>query len=124
MRNGTALSVLGLCKKAGKLTVGTPLVCKLISSKRPPTLAIVSAFASENTKKRLYDKCSFYNKREPAKLLARIRVLIDIIIAGSLNMMGIMTLVFFGTLLFILHLYGSYVLKSTESVIFKLIMQI
>lgn len=53
---------------------------------------------------------------------ARIRVLIDIIIAQSLNMMGIMTLVFFSTLLFILHLYVSYALKSTESVIFKLIM--
>lgn len=51
-----------------------------------------------------------------------IRVLIDTIIARSLNMMGIMTLVFFGTLLFILHLYVSYVLKSTESIIFKLIM--
>lgn len=55
-------------------------------------------------------------------LFARMGILIDIIITKSLNMMGIMALVFFSTLLFILHLYVSYVLKSTEPVIFKLIM--
>lgn len=61
MAKREALSALGLCKKAGKLTVGTPLVCRAIASKKPPALAIVSSGASENTKKRLYDKCKFYS---------------------------------------------------------------
>ncbi len=61
MAKREALSALGLAKKAGKLTVGTPLVCKAISSKHPPALTVLSAHASDNTKKRLYDKCEFYN---------------------------------------------------------------
>ena len=61
MAKREALLALGLCKKAGKLTVGTPLVCRAIASKNPPALAIVSAEASDNTNKRLYDKCKFYS---------------------------------------------------------------
>ncbi len=61
MAKREALSALGLAKKAGKITVGAPLVCKAIASKRPPALVAVSAYASDNTKKRLYDKCKFYN---------------------------------------------------------------
>ncbi len=61
MAKREALSALGLCKKAGKITVGSELVCKALASKHPPCLCIVSTHASENTKKRLYDKCKFYN---------------------------------------------------------------
>ncbi len=56
-----ALRALGLAKKAGALIVGTPLVCKALGGKHPPVLTVVSAYASQNTKKRLYDKCTFYN---------------------------------------------------------------
>ncbi len=60
MAEREALLALGLCKKAGKLTVGTELVCKALAKKNPPVLVIVSKHASQNTKKRLTDKCSFY----------------------------------------------------------------
>ena len=55
-----SLLALGLAKKAGKLVCGTPLVCKALSAKNPPALAIVSTFASDNTKKRVRDKCNYY----------------------------------------------------------------
>ena len=58
--SANALKILGLCKKAGKLVCGTPLVCAALSKKTPPSLCVVSVGASDNTKKRLYDKCRYY----------------------------------------------------------------
>ncbi len=58
-----ALLILGLAKKAGKLVVGTPLVCKALAAKTPPALVVVSARASDNTKKRLRDKTAHYGVR-------------------------------------------------------------
>jgi len=55
-----ALLSLGMAKRAGKIVCGTPLVCKALSAKTPPALAVLSAHASDNTKKRLRDKCNFY----------------------------------------------------------------
>ena len=55
-----ALMSIGLAKKAGKLVCGTPLVCKALAGKTPPSLVIMSAYASENTKKKLRDKCAYY----------------------------------------------------------------
>ena len=54
------MMALGLAKKAGKVIVGTPLVVEAVRSKRPPSLVIVSKEASDNTKKKLYDKCKSY----------------------------------------------------------------
>ena len=54
---------LGLTKKAGALICGCPLVCKALASRTPPELAVMSAYASENTKKKLRDKCAFYKVR-------------------------------------------------------------
>ena len=58
-----SLLVLGLAKKAGKLVCGAPLVCKALSGKTPPALVIVSIYASDNTKKRMRDKCNYYGVR-------------------------------------------------------------
>ncbi len=58
-----ALLTLGLCKKAGKLICGTPLVCRALAQKRPPELVVMSGGASSQTKKKLRDKCSYYKVR-------------------------------------------------------------
>lgn len=56
----TSMMALGLAKKAGKVIVGAPLVVEAVRSKRPPSLVIVSREASDNTKKKLYDKCKSF----------------------------------------------------------------
>ena len=59
-KKSEALLALGMAKKAGKVICGTPPVCKALCAKAPPTLAVMSIHASDNTKKRLRDKCAFY----------------------------------------------------------------
>ncbi len=54
------LSALGLCKKAGKLICGTPLICDALKGAKKPYAVIMAGDNSENTQKRLRDKCSFY----------------------------------------------------------------
>ena len=57
------LMALGLCKKAGALVCGTPLVCAAVASAKKPELAVISTGASDNTKKKLRDKCTYYGVR-------------------------------------------------------------
>ena len=57
--NNKFLFMLGLCRKAGKLIIGTDLVTKSLPSKKT-YLVIYASDASENTKKKITDKCSFY----------------------------------------------------------------
>ena len=54
------LAALGICKKAGGLVLGTPMVCDALASNKKPLLVLVASDNSENTDKRLRDKCSFY----------------------------------------------------------------
>ncbi|MBQ8440971.1 MAG: ribosomal L7Ae/L30e/S12e/Gadd45 family protein [Clostridia bacterium] len=54
------LSALGLCRKAGKLICGTPMICDALRSAKKPYLVIMASDNSENTQKKLFDKCSFY----------------------------------------------------------------
>ena len=55
------LSTLGLCARARKLVMGTPMVCEAVRSKKPPVLAVLEASdTSANTHKRLADKCAYY----------------------------------------------------------------
>ncbi len=54
-----ALSMIGLCKKAGRLTFGVPLVCDAVREGRAE-LVIYAAGASENSVKRVCDKCRSY----------------------------------------------------------------
>ena len=63
------LSTLGLCARARKLVVGTPMVCEALRGGKPPVLAVLEASdTSENTHKKLADKCAYY--RAPLYRLA------------------------------------------------------
>ena len=54
------LGLLGLCRRAGKLVMGTSLACLAMAEKKPPALAVVSKGASENTRKRMTTKSEYY----------------------------------------------------------------
>ena len=55
------LSTIGLCARARKLVMGTPMVCEALRDKKKPVIAVLEASdTSENTHKRLSDKCAFY----------------------------------------------------------------
>ena len=57
------LSTLGLCARARKLVLGTPMVCEALRRDmgRNPILAVVEASdTSENTHRRLLSKCTYY----------------------------------------------------------------
>ena len=58
------LGMLGLCRKSGRLIVGVPMICKYLSetkNEKRDELIVVEAFGvSENTHKRICDKCEFY----------------------------------------------------------------
>ncbi len=58
------LSALGLCAKARKLVFGTPMVCEALKEKRKPYLVVEAGDNSENTRKRLEDRCGFYGVRK------------------------------------------------------------
>ena len=53
-------SMLGFAMRAGKLVLGTELVCLKMPS-RAVKLTVISAGASEGTKKKLTTKSEFYN---------------------------------------------------------------
>ncbi len=61
------LGMLGLCKRAGKLIIGTPMVCEYLSGSRGShdgvPLVIEASDTSDNTHKKITDKCKFYNVR-------------------------------------------------------------
>ena len=54
------LSGLGLCAKAGRLIIGVPMVCEALRRKGDVRLVIEAADTSDNTHKKLCDKCAFY----------------------------------------------------------------
>ena len=53
--------MLGLAMRAGKLIVGTDMICRAMAKVREPMLVLISSCASQNTKKKLRFKCEFYN---------------------------------------------------------------
>lgn len=52
--------MLGLAKRAGKVSTGAFVCDKMIRSKRAK-LVILASDASENTKKSVTDSCAYYN---------------------------------------------------------------
>ena len=54
------LRALGLCAKAGKLICGTPLICEALKARKQIYLVVETSDNSENTQKRLRDRCAFY----------------------------------------------------------------
>ena len=58
-------SSLGLCAKAGKLIFGVPMICEALrrGGKSAPIMVIEASDTSDNTHKRITDKCNFYKTR-------------------------------------------------------------
>ena len=59
------LSALGLCARARGLIFGVPQICDAMRSggKNKPLVVIEASDTSENTHKKINDKCSFYGVR-------------------------------------------------------------
>ena len=63
------LGMIGICRRAGKTVIGTDMVCehlrkrgkKSIEDEKIDILVLEAADTSENTHKKLSDKCIFYN---------------------------------------------------------------
>ncbi|MBE6673106.1 MAG: hypothetical protein E7599_06270 [Ruminococcaceae bacterium] len=54
--------LLGMARKAGRLVMGTDLVMKALAGTKPTVfMVLASDGASENTKKRISDRCLYYN---------------------------------------------------------------
>ena len=53
--------MLGLARRAGKTVLGTSVICEQMRAKKKLVLILVSSFASEGTRRRLFRKSSFYN---------------------------------------------------------------
>lgn len=60
MKNNRVLSFLGLASRARKIISGEELVIKGIQNGRI-SLVIITIDASENTKKKISDKCTYYD---------------------------------------------------------------
>lgn len=56
------LMLLGFCKRAGKVVIGTELICTELRKRKSIELIVCSDRASDATKKRIGDKCNFYGK--------------------------------------------------------------
>ena len=58
------LRALGLCAKARKLVMGVPMICEAMQKQRSrPYLVVSASDNSENTAKRLRDRCAYYGVR-------------------------------------------------------------
>ena len=55
------LANLGLCVRAGKVIFGVPMICEAMRRESMHTMTVFEASdTSENTHKRIVDKCKFY----------------------------------------------------------------
>ena len=53
---------LGLCARARGLITGVPMICQAMQTpKSRPRLVLVASDVSDNTKKKLADKCAYYD---------------------------------------------------------------
>ena len=58
------LRALGLCKRAGALICGTPMICEsLRDGKRKPIIVVMASDVSAATRKKLTDKCACYQTK-------------------------------------------------------------
>ena len=60
--NSKVLSMLGLCRRAGAVIIGTDLVTKALPSGKVK-LVMYACDASANTEKKITDKCKFYKAK-------------------------------------------------------------
>ena len=56
------LSALGLCVRAGKVIFGVPMICEAArrGGDKAPVLVLSAADTSDNTHKKITDKCEYY----------------------------------------------------------------
>lgn len=54
------MRLLGLAARAGKLVYGTPMVCEALKKGKSVYYVFRATETSENTRKRLDDKCLYY----------------------------------------------------------------
>ena len=54
------LRSLGLARRAGALVCGTPMICTALGSVKKPMLVVAANDISEGTRKKLTDKCAYY----------------------------------------------------------------
>ena len=64
------LSLVGMCRKAGKTVIGTPMICERLREREakrvkrtedtPDILVIEASDTSDNTHKKISDKCIYY----------------------------------------------------------------
>lgn len=56
------ISNIGLCRKAGKTVLGVPMVCEAMRTggANAPCLVLYPKDCSNNTRKRIVNKCTFY----------------------------------------------------------------
>ena len=62
------LGMVGMCKRAGKAVIGTPMICEHLHKKgitpeggEIDVVVVEAADTSENTHKKITDKCTYYN---------------------------------------------------------------
>ncbi len=60
MMDKRILTSLGLCAKAGKLIFGVPMIIDAMQKGKKIFLVLESEDTSDNTHKKITDKCSFY----------------------------------------------------------------
>ena len=60
--NTRLIGMLGFAMRAGKVVIGTDLVCRQLAT-GSVRLVLVSSGASDNTKKKILNKCLFYSVR-------------------------------------------------------------
>ena len=65
--NKRLLSMLGIAKKSGRIIIGAPMIIEHIQKKKiisPDEFLVLEASdTSDNTHKKLSDKCTYYNIR-------------------------------------------------------------
>ena len=52
--------MLGFAMRAGKLMIGTEIVCRAMASRLQPKLVVIAADVSSSTLKKIVTKCEFY----------------------------------------------------------------
>lgn len=55
------LRAIGLCRRAGKLICGVPLICTELRKSGAVQAVLAASDVSDNTRKKLNDKCNFYS---------------------------------------------------------------
>lgn len=55
------IRMLGLARRAGNLVFGTTLVRDAVRGKKKPYIVLLASDVSENSYKRIYDSCVFYD---------------------------------------------------------------